>query len=262
MPEAPDFADWQRRFSAHVRDPDGKPRPNGVPDRRMAVYRDLIFDNLSSLLGSAFPVCRTILGDERWSGLIREFLIRHRARTPLFPQLPKEFLRFLGQVHPCSRSDPAFLRELAHYEWVELALETALEPRDRPEVDADGDLLDGVPVLSPLAWILSYRFPVHRIGLGYQPEEPPDAATYLLVYRDFENSVVFTELNAATACLLKEISRGRCTGRQVLAQFASELGHLGTNRLMELGLDLMRDLHARGALLGSRRLNREETLPC
>ena len=66
---------------------------------------------------------------------------------------------------------PPFAQELAHYEWVELALDVAED--EAPVYEAGADLLAGAPVLSPLARPLAYTWPVHRLGAAYQPAEPP-----------------------------------------------------------------------------------------
>ena len=161
----------QRRFAAHLRDPATAPAPDGIEDRRLQVYRELFFDNMSSSLGGTFPVLRAILGTERWTTLVRDFYRDYRCQTPLFLEIPREFVEYLGDAREARPNDPPFLYELAHYEWVELAL--AIDEHDLAALAADpgGDLLAGVPVLSPLAWPLAYRFPVHRLGPDFQPAE-------------------------------------------------------------------------------------------
>src|SRR3546814_5838583 len=74
-----------------------------------------------------------------------------------------------------------WLRELAHYEWAELALQISEATREDIAHDARGDpgsspgqaLLAGCPLPSPLAWPLAYAWPVHRIGPDHQPLEQP-----------------------------------------------------------------------------------------
>ena len=46
-----DFQDKQYAFAAHIRDPDNTIEPEGIEDRRMAIYRTLFFNNLYNLLG-------------------------------------------------------------------------------------------------------------------------------------------------------------------------------------------------------------------
>ncbi len=212
------LADQQRAFAAHLRDPDHAPPPAGVESRRLAVYRELFFRNLCDLLGGAFPVARRILGDARWQRLVRDFFAHHRARTPYFLELPREFLDWLSARSARPGDEPAFLDELAHYEWVELALAISEEEPPAAADPTAADPLDRPLAVSPLAWPLAYRWPVHRLGPGYLPDEPPAAPTFLVVYRDAGDAVQFLEVGADTARLLDALERSPgSTARHALA---------------------------------------------
>ena len=247
------LARLQRDFAAHIRDPDWHPAPVDVEDRRMAIYRRLFFNNVSSLLSSNFPVLRSLYDESRWAKLVREFYAEHRCQTPLFPELAREFLRYLQDVRGTRQDDPPFLLELAHYEWVELAL--SLDEREPGDVPADpaGDLLQGRPVLSPLAWTLSYRFPVHQIRPDFQPQQPPAETTHLLVYRDRDDNVKFLRLNEATQKLLQLMqSEPELSGAELLHRVARSIAHPAPQRVLEAGAGVLADLRARDALLGTR----------
>jgi hypothetical protein len=182
----------QFELTRHLRDPQASPAPAGIEERRLAIYRDLLFNNIQGLLAGNFPVVSESLGERRWTALVRDFYREHRCRTPLFPELAREFLRYLEDR---DELEPAFLLELAHYEWIELALQLSEAALDPAEFDADADLLDGVPLLSPLAWPLAYAWPVHRIGAQFQPEAPPPQPTLLLLRREADGEVRFSELS-------------------------------------------------------------------
>ena len=201
VPEA--LADLQQQFAAHIRSPKLTPAPSDVEDRRMEIYRNLFYNNIRNLLSWNFPVIKKIYSKEAWAQIVRDFYIEHRARTPMFPELPREFLQYIQDQRQDREGDPPFLLELAHYEWVELAL--SLDENELDEVPADpkGNLLEGIPVLSPLAWSLSYRFPVHRISPEFQPLEAPEDHTHLLVYRNRQDDIKFMQLNAVSALLLQ-----------------------------------------------------------
>ena len=216
------LAEQQRAFAAHLRDPDRVPAPADIEPRRMAIYRELFFNNLVDLLGGAFPVARRILDTDCWRQLIRDFYADHHAHTPYFLELPREFADWLRARETRAGDEPAFIDELAHYEWVELALSISeelppaaaapcLSPLDQP--------LDQPLAVSPLAWPLAYRWPVHRLSPKYQPAEPPELPTFLVVYRDAADTVQFLEIGAETARLLDALERTPgLTGREALAQ--------------------------------------------
>lgn len=250
----PDFMVRQAAFAAHLRDPEHCPAPADLDDRRMAIYRELVFNNVDSLLTGNFPVLHGLLSKDRWQVLVRDFLIRHRARSPLFPELAREFLDYLAKERGERPEDPPFLPELAHYEWVELALLIAEDEPTPAGVDPHGDLLAGRPLVSPLAWSLVYRYPVHQIGPDHEPKTPPAEPTRLLVFRDRADQVQFMEVNAVTQRLIELLRE--CpdrTGEAALAQIATELAHPSPARLSSFGARLLEDLQARGVVLGTRR---------
>lgn len=251
--DAPEFVRRQYQFAAHLRDPERNPAPADVEDRRMGVYRDLFFNNVREFLAGTFPVLRRIHDDAAWGALMRDYFARHQAHTPLFLQMPQEFLRYLEEERGERDGDYPFLWELAHYEWVELALSVDTREPDEAPADPDGDLLAGVPVLSPLAWPLAYRFPVHRIGPELLPEAPPEQPTYLVVYRDRADAVGFLEVNPVTARLL-ELLQGEAppTGRAALEDIAAALAHPQPEVVVEGGLAILRDLRAKDIVLGTR----------
>ena len=221
----------------------------------MAIYRELFFNNVSQLMGKSFPVLRKILGPDRWARIIRDWFVRHRSKTPLFLELPREFLQYLEHEREACPDDPPFMPELAHYEWVELALSIDEREAAVEGVDPRGDLLEGRPVLSPLAWPLVYRFPVHRVSPDFQPAEPPEEPTWLVVYRDRTDKVGFLEINRVSARLIELISEGERarTGRACLEQIAGELGHPQPEVVVEGGRAILADLRERDVLLGTAR---------
>lgn len=245
----------QKEFTAHIRDPERQAVPEGVEDRRMRIYRNLFFNNINSLLASNFPVLRKIMDDKTWDALVRDFYANHRSRTPLFPEIGREFLRYLQDERETREDDPPFLLELAHYEWVELAL--SLDERDTEDVAVErgGDLLHDAPVLSPLLQVLSYRFPVHRIGPDFQPESASEQATHLLVYRNRDDDVKFMQLNDVTRLLLEFMqARPEACGQELLEQVATAIRHPEPQKVISSGAGLLRDLADRDILLGSRRI--------
>ncbi|MBD3619780.1 MAG: putative DNA-binding domain-containing protein [Chromatiales bacterium] len=261
MAERPDFRALQYRFTAHIRDPANQPAPEGIEERRLAVYRELLYNNTRSFIDSGFPVLRAVYAAkgcrDAWDRLTRDFFARHRARTPYFLAIGREFLDYLRHEHAPQADDPPFLQELAHYEWVELALSVSEAGTEgMAGIDARGDLAAGAPVLSPLAWPLTYAWPVQRVGPAHIPTEAPAAPTHLLVYRDAEDIVHFVELNAVSARLLSLLGENTGntarSGRDLLEQIAGELGHPKPETVMQGGLALLEDLRDRGAILGTR----------
>jgi uncharacterized protein len=251
MSDEPRFQQLQRRLTAHLRDPEHDPPPEGVEDRRIRVYRELIFNNVEAFLSGGFPVIRSLYDDAAWHGLVRDFLRSHRAGTPYFLEIGGEFVAWLQDVRPPGPDDPPFLAEMAHYEYVEVALTVAEAPADWQSLPSDADLLQVRPALSPLARLLGYRFPVHRIGPQHRPAQPSDTPHHLLVHRTPGDEIAFLELNPVTARLVHLIQNnaGR-TSRELLKQIADELGHADPGPVIDGGLEVLAELRERGVLGG------------
>ena len=62
----PGFKKYQYEFTAHLRDPEHNPAPEGIEDRRIGIYRDLLYNNVESFLSGTFPVLRNIHDDDGW----------------------------------------------------------------------------------------------------------------------------------------------------------------------------------------------------
>ena len=254
MVEKRDFQDKQYRFAAHIRDPQHVPAPEGIEDRRMAIYRDLFFNNLRSLLSSTFPVLKKLLTDEKFRRLVRKFMQKHQAKTPYFLELPSEFLAFLQTEYEPEDDDFPFLVELAHYEYVELALSISETDNDMAGVDPAGDFQNGIPVKSALTWTYAYQYPVHRITENFLPTSPAEQPTYLAIYRDSDDKVGFMELNPVTAGLLNAIddNTGQKTGEQLLRQLASDIKYPDVDGFIQHGLAAMEEMRSLGILIGTR----------
>jgi hypothetical protein len=254
MASAESFKDKQYAFAAHLRDPEGVAPPEGIEERRIAIYRKLFFNNLLNLLGRFFPVLRKIHDDEQWRRFVRGFMQDHEARTPYFLQLPEEFLGYLQQEFEPDEEDHAFLVELAHYEYAELALSVSEAQNDLAGIDPGGDLLGGVPVKSALAWAFAYRFPVHRISPQYLPEEPEENPVYLALYRNSDDEVGFLELNAITAALLDAIEQNDdgLTGEALLRRLADQFNYPDADALVEHGAAALNEMRQLEILVGVR----------
>ncbi len=254
MVELPDFQKKQLAFAAHIRDPEHVPAPAGVEDRRMAIYRELFFNNLRNLLSKMFPVLKAIHTQEKWYELIRLFMREHRSETPYFLRLPEEFLNFLKNEYELQSDDFPFLLELAHYEYIELALSISEDENDLTGVDPDGGLLENVPVKSVLAWIYAYQYPVHRISGDFLPEGPLEQPVFLAVYRRASDDVGFLELNPITAGLLESIEKNvtQQTGEKLLRTLADETDYPDVDALIQHGAAALEEMRNLEILTGTR----------
>ena len=238
---AVDFKAKQEEFAAYIRDPENNPAPPDVKEDRMKMYRQLFFNNVDDFLAGNFPVLRKLLDDSSWRSLVQDFFSTHQCETPHFSEIPEEFLSFLEHERDKSNDFP-FILELAHYEWVEMALATTKDKSPKPAIDLD-NLLNAKINLSNLAWPLAYQYPVNKISPDFIPLTPPEQATFLIVYRNHEDEVNFLEITPLTYRLLEIIqTEGNGLTQTCLAQIATESRHPNPDIIINGGLQILKDL--------------------
>lgn len=242
-----DFRAKQKEFSAYIRDPENNPAPEDVKIERMTIYKTLFFNNIENMLSANFPVLRTMLGDTMWRETVRDFYAVHRSKTPYFSEIAEEFLDYLENERH-NPSDFPFILELAHYEWVEMALANAKEQVDFNEREICDDLMQKSVSLSPLAWPLIYRYPVHRLSPTFLPLTPPAQPVCLIAYRN-QDDVNFMEITPATFHMLQFLEdNGGLSVESYLNQFMHVLHPSDPENISRQGLKILIELAERNIL--------------
>ena len=247
MSALPDFQQYQLAFTAHIRQPAVYGKPAKVADKRMAVYRNAIFNNFLSIISACFPVTQQVLGARAWKKLVRRFVAEHAATTPIFKEIPYEFVQFLAKL----QDTPAYLQALAHYEWVELEVayqHVESETMDCSAALANADFLDEIPQFAAHQ-LLAYDYPVHQISKKNIPHTL--IPTCILVYRNQAFEVKFIVLNPVTYRLLSFLKAKPCTGREALIKLAQELKQQDVTAITKFGLDILLDLASQQVFTGT-----------
>ena len=192
------FQIHQAEFAAYIRNPQKNSIPTNVKPERMAMYRELFFNNIDGFLSANFPVLYSLYSFENWTDLAQDFFENHVCTTPHFSEISEEFLAYLQneRKHP---NDLPFLFELAHYEWVEMALSISHENFESLPYE---NLANTKLKLSPLACVLAYQFPVQKICAAFMPLESSQP-TFLVVYRNENDTVQFLDITPLTFQLLQ-----------------------------------------------------------
>ncbi len=246
------FKETQEAFTRYVRDPEANPPPPGSKPERMAWYANLFFNNIDGTLANAFPALRASLDDDGWQALTRPFFRDHPAHSPILRDLPGEFLAFL-QERP-ELTD--WQRELAAYELARfdlMAEDSAPAPSD---LDAQGDLLAGQPVVSSLVRLMVTAYPVDRIAAsleaGETPAIPPEGMHHLALHRDANGAPFALTLSPGSAQLLLALTEAEDrTGREIVAQLAEVFGR-PADELLGFAGEQLAQWRGQGILLGAR----------
>lgn len=253
----PRFAQVQAELAGWIRDP-SRPPPAGLEARRLALYRELFFNNVCDFVETAFPVLKSLLPADEWEALLQAFFRDHRPQSPYFRDISLAFRQWLEEARPAWLAERPWRRELLHFEWAGLAADCA-EVEPGPAWAAGGDLLEGEPVLRAATWLLAYRWPVHRLGSHAPPAaEPPATPTFLLLWRDDEGTVHQREATPLAARLLECLQEEGGRGGDLLARLAAEAGLAGepAAAFRREGAALLEDLQREGLIQGIRCDNR------
>lgn len=241
MPTAPSsLHNFQQEFSSYLRDPKKSQRPQGIPARPARIYEDLLFNNICGFFDACFPVAKSLFADTRWRALCRGFFRDWQSHTPYFSKIPEQFVQYI-KANAGDVSVPAYLPDLLHYEWLELAVDTS-------EDKASGSANSRFLTLNPSVRYAQYSWPVHRISKAYRPRKVQD--TFLLLYRNDECEVKFLEINQITAQLLDILASGTTTAKDALKQLAKKLGYANPDALQMHGYVLLADLLKQNILQG------------
>ena len=248
----PPFILLQQSFAEYLRDPENTIAPNDVDSRGLSIYRNAIIANTEKFFGDNFPKVKELLGDDNWMTTVRDYVRRHRPETPLFVELPGEFVNYLDSSRD-DADDPPFLYELAHFELLENLVLTDEANLAAIPVEENGDLLKGVPIVNPTSQLVRYAFPVHKIDRAYQAIQPPADPTFILAFRDRVNEFKFLEISIATARVVEMLNDpGSQSGESVMRGLASKLGNVDIDRLIDQGTEILTTLRMCGAILGTR----------
>ncbi|MDF1584727.1 MAG: putative DNA-binding domain-containing protein, partial [Methyloprofundus sp.] len=219
----PEFLTYQHQFVDYLRNP---PTDESVPatlPTRVNVYAKLLHSKINASLRTCFPILHELLGETQWHSLVQDFIKVHRCQSPLYREIPDEFVDYLMHETPHIEL-PEFIIDLVHYEWMELILETENAVNASPILPVNDDLLTIIPALNPVLHLLHYRYPVQSINAtdaywkNWQDRPTPYAQEPVILAgtRDADYKIHFIKLNPVTARLIELLQEGLSTGEQAL----------------------------------------------
>src|SRR5690554_345835 len=253
-----DFKTIQKQWAQWLRHADAAP-PAGVEQRRLAVYRRLVHNNIESFIERGFPVLESVLPVPQWQQLITDFIANHHAKAPLFSDIGREFIDYLASQTLTNLPD--FVLPLACYERMEL---DALYC-DSPCILSvcKGELMSLQWSVNPSLTWRAFNYPVHTISPDNRPTTQLETRIFLAVYRadsaadaarelHQSSHVKFIQLNAVTMLLIDVLQQQPQQSITALAeQLAEQLPQFSQQQLLQ-GLNAtIPDLYQRAMLFPS-----------
>lgn len=217
----------QRDFSRHVfGDESGglithHIKENGLsPRRRLEVYRNNAYANLTHALRTTYPVVARLVGDGFFRYTVHEYIGQHPSSSGDLHQYGAAFADFLATFDPASGLP--YLPDVARLEW---AYEQAFYAADTAPFNHEA--LAKVPcesyqdlkfILNPAARLFASKYPILRIWQvnqeGFEGDQSVDLTTEggvkLMVTRDSHFDVGIRVLGEGEFAFLSALADGHC----------------------------------------------------
>lgn len=253
-----DFKKIQRQWAQWLRDPNKVAAPQQADSARLQVYNRLVRNNIENFIERGFPVLADVLEASQWQQLMQDFVQNHHATSPLFAQIGDEFVRFLEQRSPPSKSAnnlPAFTVELARYERMEVDVFNAMDDCSVPELTAAPEQM--LWQVNPSVQWRDFSYAVHTISRDNIPDSPLQQPIFIAVYRVdyvdqqqlFTSTVKFMQLNPVTTLLIDLLQQQSGLSISDMAtQLAAQLPQFSQPQLEQGLLATIPDLYQRAML--------------
>lgn len=223
------LAELQRTFTAWLRHPGQAPAPAGIEARRLAIYRDLLFNNVMTFVDSAFPVALALLPAALTARLKQEFFANHACQSPYFTDISLHFREYVESLDWPELARAPWLTELLHYEWVELAADISPAPpsdttgqRMLAADDLDEGRQPDLRLAAP-TWALAYHWPVQRWRRDTDPASLAPEDSCLVLWRDADEQVQVLTVEPLAAWLVEQLTSARAGTDPCPAALAGQL---------------------------------------
>lgn len=220
----------------------------GINKENLHHYRRLVYNIVTDILETAYPITYSYLNKEIWNDLVNEYFTEHKCQTTQVWRMPLEFYEYCIAKNKTEELNTPFLNDLLYFEWLELDVHT-MEDIDYPPFKIEGDLLSEQIVLNPEYRIIPLSFPVHTTPPG-EELTAKKGNYFLLIYREKESgNVQFVDLSMFYTYVLENIANGALL-KDILVEANSAFGINDIKLLKDKSLHFMEDLRNRKFILG------------
>ncbi len=241
-----DFRQYQFALARHLRDPLSAPVPEYIDQKAAAACRQEMVQHVCDVLAPAFPLAQAFLGEDIWEHAMRLFLKDAPSHTPWASTTQRAFVDHVCES-PEMQNLPAWLQDLAHFEWLQNAVTTT--PVQWPNFNASGDVMQHSVVLNPSHVEAAYEWPVHSMDTDHKPDDMQ--RTHVSMLRDIDDELHVFE-SSVFRCQLLDLLREGQTGEQAFMVLARWLSHPDPEAFVREGAKVMAQLQREGIVLGVR----------
>jgi uncharacterized protein len=147
----------QRALGKYTRT--GKSKPKSSIDENIDQYRRLVFNNVMDIIESTFPLAYKLVGSYKWTKLVKEYFAVYTCTSPLFWQMPNEFLDYVKLNSTELQIQFPQLINLMDMEWMEIEVFMMPDELISP-FTIEGDMNQDKLIVNPELKILPLNYPV------------------------------------------------------------------------------------------------------
>jgi hypothetical protein len=165
-------------------------------EKRFQVYRNLVFNNISSMIKTALPLFVKNCGEKLTKELVEKFLSSSGIKTSVYTFIPLDFAGHYLNPHQ-KLIEKTLLKELLDYEITEFRLQLNQNPQEPLTPAPIETSMDQIKVsTNPSLQIKAYEYPVHEMEMDNISEKNHlrDKPCHLAIYRDSLNLNYLPEL--------------------------------------------------------------------
>lgn len=173
----------QQTFCNYLRDTPTKSSkpPFNLNDEKMAIYQEVVFNNIASFIDKTYPIAQCVLSKSQWLLMIKLFIKAHKLESPLFFEIANEFRLFLKNTSNKALSflnKHVYIHDLLHFEYLEnLVYANAARPIKKNQkskhkhIDLKTLNLEALGQINlsfrTKLWLASYEYPVYQLLIQY-----------------------------------------------------------------------------------------------
>ncbi|MDP1623444.1 MAG: putative DNA-binding domain-containing protein [Bacteroidales bacterium] len=220
----------------------------GVNERHVGRYRQLVINVVDDTLRSAFPLTCNLLSPDEWTKEVNDFFSSHACQSPQVWSMPKEFWAYVKDQQPAIVKKYPFLDELLWLEWLEVEM-FMMEDKTAGHTPA-GNLKKDKIVINPEHHLQYFTYPVH-LKNAQQITKTDKGHYFLVLHREpVTGKVKFTNLSPFLARMVELLAEKPRTIKELIKKTSREIGIVPDQQLAEDVLHFLENALAGGLIHG------------
>lgn len=220
----------------------------GAKKDRLHHYRRLIYNIIDDALENAYPITRKQLNNVQWKQVVDEFVKEHPCQNPQLYLMPGELIDFAVKKDYATQFNIPYLIDMLNFEWVEVIVH-AMKDEEIANHNTQGDFLNSSLYFTPYFQLISLSYPIHKLKTTDITDL--NATYFLLVYRQPNGTVQYTELNKLTTHLINELYVNNNSLLNALNPIIADKDEQTKQTVIEQSLGFIKQLTSLGVVLGT-----------